>query len=157
MSEQPEPTTAVEKVGAGRAAARPTAATRKRPSRAKGAVPAGAKKPEDHQSAKTDVAGLKTVVVEYGQDADGNPYTYSIEPEAFDDLEFVDAMIALEGSTDEAQRTVAAYQGLKQLLGPEGMELYKTRARDPKTGRVSFSGMIPFFNEVMKASKQGNS
>jgi hypothetical protein len=146
---QAEPGTVVEKVQANRR--RPTAANRKGTTATKAAA-AGARKPADHASAKTDVEAPGNIEIEW------HGHKYVITPDAFDDLDFVEAMLAVDDpATENAERSVQAFKGVKILLGPEGMEQYKDNERDKKTGRVTFSGMMEFFQHLMEATNRKNS
>jgi hypothetical protein len=146
---QAEPGTAVEKVAANRR--RPSVDRKTRGSTAKTAAAAGARKPADHASAKTDVEAPKVLEITW------HGHKYVIEPDAFDDLEFVEAMLAVDDpGTEDAERSVQAFRGVRILLGPEGMATYKDNERS-KGGRVSFSGMMEFFNFLMEETKRKNS
>lgn len=157
--------TAIEKVGA-RTGDRPAPKGAPRKSRAK-AIPDGAKKPADHQPAKNDVVepAPKTIVWgtqpgepnEDGTPGERTPAEYVIDPLAFDDLDFVEALIAVDEASDNGTRGVQAYRALRFLLGPEQLDAYKRNERDPETGRIKFSGTATFFEHIMKEMNQGNS
>lgn len=142
--------TVVEKVTRNRR--RPTVADRKaKGTTAEKAAAAGARKPEDHASAKTDVDESAPIKIEW------HGHEYTIDRDAFDDLEFVEAMLAVDDpKADEAVRSVEAFKGVKVLLGPAGFEQYKDNERDEK-GRVAFSGVISFFNHLMTETQRKNS
>ena len=146
---QAEPGTAIEKVGNRRA--RPTTERKTRGTTAKKAEAAGARKPADHASAKTDVEAPKSIEIEW------HGHNYVIEPDAFDDLEFVEAMLAVDDpKTENAERSVQAFKGVKILLGAEGFDTYKDNERSA-SGRVSFSGVMDFFNHLMEETNRKNS
>lgn len=155
----------IEKVGAEKDRPAPKAAARRRAPAKR--IPDGAKKPEDHRSAKEDVVAPDKVTVEWktkpGEpDEDGNPgeripATYDIDILVFDDIDFVESMIALDDSNSDSERSVYAFKALRQLLGPEQFAQYKENIRDPETGRASFSDTVPFFNHIVREVKQGNS
>lgn len=157
--------TAIEKVGARNTGDRPAPKGAPRKSRAKG-IPDGAKKPADHQPAKNDVVEPKTTTITWGTqagkpNADGTPgeripATYVIDPLDFDDIEFVEALIALDEATENGTRGVQAYRALRFLLGPEQMARYKENERDPETGRTKFSGTAGLFEHIMEKMNQGN-
>jgi hypothetical protein len=150
-AEQTEPGTAVEKVPAGNRR-RPTVGDRKaKGTTAAKAQAAGARKPADHASAKTDVEAPKAIEIEW------HGHKYVIEPDAFDDLEFVEAMLAVDDpKVEDAERAIQAFKGVKILLGPEGFEQYKDNERS-ETGRVSFSGVMTFFEHLMDETNRKNS
>ncbi len=138
--------TIVEKVASNRR--RPS--TARKGATAKAAQAAGARKPADHASAKTDVEAPKVLTIEW------HGHTYTITPDAFDDLEFVEAMLAVDDpAMEDAERSVQAFKGVKILLGPAGLAAYKENER--KDGRVSFSGMMDFFNHLIEETKRKNS
>ena len=147
-TEATEPGTTVEKVAPNR---RRPSVDRKTKGPAGKAIPPSAKKPADHQPAKTDVVEAEAIEVEW------HGHKYRIETDAFDDLEFVEAMMDMDSETDDSARAVQAFKGLRQLLGPAGMAAYKENERDKKTGRVSFQGVVLFFNYLMEESKRKNS
>lgn len=148
---QTEPGTAVEKVPAANNRRRPTTERKTRGTTAKAAAAAGARKPADHAPAKADVEEQKNLEVEW------HGHKYTITPDAFDDLEFVEAMLDVDDPTiEDAERSVQAFKGVRILLGPEGMAAYKEHER-AQNGRVSFSGMIDFFNHLMEVTKRKNS
>jgi hypothetical protein len=107
------------------------------------AVPAGAKLPQDHQSAKEDVTGPKDTIITWPANEDGHEYL--IAGEAMDDAEL------LEHFTDE--NFVGA---LRIMLGPQQWKQYKDRARD-NAGRVTASGAAEFLNHVLAEMKRLNS
>lgn len=141
-----------------------------RPSRAAAkpkqqAIPAGAKKPQDHQPAKADVAPKDFIITwntapgepnEDGSPGERVPAVYIIPASHFDDIDFMDAMIEMQTAETDADRSMHAYLGIKSLLGPEQFKQYKINERDPETGRTTFSGTIPFFNHVVEEANQGN-
>ncbi|WNN93663.1 tail assembly chaperone [Arthrobacter phage CallinAllBarbz] len=115
---------------------------------AKSTVPASARKPQDRKpSAKDDVVGPADVTVEW------NGHEYTVEGDAFDDLEFLDAIVEAE----EAESEVAAFRAAKALLGAEIWEAFRRNERDPKTGRVKASGFMELFAHVMEVAQRKNS
>jgi hypothetical protein len=124
------------------------AAAKSRAPRAR-AIPAGAKKPTDHQPAKEDVTGPQdTTVVWPPQETaeDGVvSHEYFIAGENLDDAEL------LEYFTD--QNFVGA---LRIMLGPEQWAAYKENAR-LASGRVTASGAAEFLEYVLQEVKRGNS
>lgn len=155
----------IEKVGAEKERPAPKAAARRRTPTKN--IPDGAKKPADHRSAKEDVVAPDKVTVEWktkpgernedGTPGERIPATYDIDILVFDDIDFVEAMIELDATTSDSERSVHAFKGLKILLGPEQFAQYKDNIRDPETGRASFSDTVPFFNHIVREVKQGNS
>lgn len=127
-------TTAPNKVEAKRRAAQPAT------------VPAGAKQPMDHQSAKEDATGPKDVTV-WWPPAEGTEesHAYLIEGEALDDLELLETFN--DGNFAKA---------LQMLLGPEGWQAYKDNNRGAN-GRVTASGAAEFLEHALKEVKRGNS
>ena len=153
-------TTEIEKVGAAKPArpARPTAASRKAAASktAEKAAAAGARVPKDHASAKTDVQPA-TVHLEWREDPETKkPFTYEVDTENFDDLEFVDAMISMESTTNQAEQTAHAFRALKAMLGPESFDLFKQREVLTQ-GKAKFTAAIQFYNSAMEQMKKGNS
>lgn len=157
---------AIEKVGSRTPGDRPGPKGKGRKPAGKN-IPDGAKKPADHQPAKTDVEDSKVVKVKWGTkpgepDEDGNPTEavpaeYTIDLEVFDDLDFVEAMIDMDAAGTEAERQIHAYRALRRMLGDKQLVEYKNNSRDPKTGRTSFNDSVGFFNHIVTATKQGNS
>lgn len=105
----------------------------------KSAIPAGAKRPQDHQTAKQEHDGPNDVVVEW----DGHEYLVSGED--MDDAEL------LEFFTDG--NFVGA---LRILLGDEQWAEYKERARNER-GKVSATRCSEFLDHALKEIKKGNS
>lgn len=155
-------TAEIEKVAAGRAArstARPTAASRKAAASktAEKAAAAGARVPADHASAKTDVQPAATVKIEWREDPETKtPFVYEIDPENFDDLEFVDAMISMESTSNPAEQSAHAFRALKAMLGPVEFDRFKQR-EVLTMGKAKFSAAIQFYNSAMEQMKKGNS
>lgn len=110
-------------------------------------VPAGVKKPADHQPPKEDVTGPKDTVVRWPAAAEDGvtTYEYLIEGENLDDAEL------LEYFTDE--NFIGA---LRIMLGAAQWNAYKDRAR-LDTGRVTASGAAEFLNHILGEVKRGNS
>lgn len=112
-------------------------------------VPAGAKKPADHQPAKEDVTGPKDTMVTWpplDTAPDGTvSHEYFIAGESMDDAEL------LEYFTDE--NFIGA---LRIMLGPKQWLAYKENARN-ENGKVTASGAAEFLNHVLAEVKRGNS
>lgn len=110
-------------------------------------IPAGAKKPADHQPAKEDVTGPKDTIVTWPvtTDPEAATHDYLIAGEALDDAEL------LEYFTDD--NFVGA---LRVMLGAEGWAAYKANARG-ENGRVTASGASEFLNHILAEVKRGNS
>jgi hypothetical protein len=110
-------------------------------------VPAGAKVPLDHQSAKEDVTGPKDTVIMWPPPSeDGRlSHEYVVAGENLDDAEL------LEFFTDE--NFIGA---LRKMLGPTGWAAYKDNARN-ESGRVTASGAAEFLNHILEEVKRGNS
>jgi hypothetical protein len=112
-------------------------------------VPAGAKRPADHQPAKEDVTGPKDTMVTWpplDQAEDGTvSHEYFIAGESMDDAEL------LEYFTDE--NFIGA---LRIMLGPKQWLAYKENARN-ENGKVTASGAAEFLNHVLAEVKRGNS
>jgi hypothetical protein len=123
------------------------AVTKRRATAPRKAIPAGARKPSDHQPAKEDVTGPKDTVVTWPNttDPDAETHEYLIAGEALDDAEL------LEHFTDG--NFVAA---LRSMLGPEGWATYKEHARG-ENGRVTASGARDFLDFTLAEVKRGNS
>lgn len=114
---------------------------------AKTNVPASARKPQDRKpSAKDDVQGPADVTVEW------NGHEYTVSGDAFDDLEFLDAIVEAEENESE----VAAFRAAKALLGAEIWEAYRRNERGDN-GRVKASGFMELFAHVMEEAQRKNS
>jgi hypothetical protein len=112
------------------------------------AIPAEAKKPQDHQPAKEDVTGPKDVTVYWpprSEDEGVTSHEYLIAGENMDDAEL------LEYFTDE--NFIGA---LRIMLGRKQWLAYKDHAR-LEDGRVTASGAAEFLNHILKEVKRGNS
>lgn len=108
-------------------------------------VPAKAKKPADHQTAKSDVEGPQDLTVVY------NDHEYFIPGEAFDDVEFLDAMVAAETAGDD----LAAYRAARSLLGEEVWDQFRANERGAN-GRVKTSDFMALFSQVMEQAGRKN-
>lgn len=150
--------TEIEKVTPTRS--RPTTARKTAPKKtaAQRAAEAGAKAPADHAPAKTDVKGESVKRIEWREDPEtGTPFVYEIDAEDFDDLDYVDAMIEMERAGEGPAGSTYAYIAMKQLLGPERLELWKEREKLTQAGKVRFTAMLRFFESMMDQLKKGNS
>lgn len=105
----------------------------------KSKIPAGARKPADHQSAKEDVEGPQDQVFEH----EGVEYTVS--GDSLDDAELLEHF------------TTNNFVGaLMKLLGLEQWVQWKEAHRDPETGRVKASDAAQFLNIAMEKLKRKN-
>lgn len=111
----------------------------RKPAASKSTVPANVRKPADHQPAKEDVEGPKSLTVEW------HGHEYTIAGEDLDDVE------VLEHITDD--NFIGA---LRLMLGPEGWAQYKENERDPKTGKTTASGAGDFFYHVLDKANRKN-
>lgn len=102
-------------------------------------VPAGAKLPSDHQSAKEEVKGAEFWIIEW------KGHEYTIARESFDDVEVV------EYFTDD--NIVGA---LRLILTPEEWAKYKERSRNEQ-GRSSFKEASEFLEHIMNELQAKNS
>lgn len=110
-------------------------------------IPANAKAPQDHKpSAKDDVTGPQDVTVEY------NGHEYFVPGDAFDDVEFLDAMVSAESGGDD----LAAFRAARALLGNEIWDQFRKNERG-ENGRVKTSDFMEFFKAVMEAAGRKNS
>jgi hypothetical protein len=112
------------------------------------AVPANAKKPADRKApaAKDDATGPADLTVEWGG------HEYFVPGEAFDDVEFLDAMIDAETKGDD----VAAYRAARSLLGEDVWNEFRANARGAN-GRVKTTDFMDLFKTVMEAAGRKNS
>lgn len=111
-------------------------------------VPANVKAPQDHKpaSVKEDVDGPQDVAIEW------NGHEYLIPGEAFDDVEFLDAMVSAEQEEDD----LAAFRAARALLGNDIWNEYRKNERG-ENGRVKTTGFMEFFGAVMEAAGRKNS
>jgi hypothetical protein len=125
----------------------PDKAVAKRRAANASSIPAGAKRPADHQPAKEDVTGPKDTLVRWpAEEQDGaTTHEYLIAAENLDDAEL------LEYFTDE--NFIGA---LRIMLGREQWLAYKEHAR-LENGRVTASGAAEFLNHILTEVKRGNS
>lgn len=100
-------------------------------------IPAGAKKPQDRQTAKSDVVTAKSSFEWRGTD-------YVVDPDLIDDLEFFEA---LENN--------AFATAVRKMLGDQ-YDRFKDQVREAE-GRVSLSTTQAFLNEYMAEAKRGKS
>lgn len=106
---------------------------------AKSRVPAGARRPADHQSAKEDVEGPQDQTFEH----DGVEYVVSAD--ALDDAELLEHF------------TTNNFVGaLMKLLGLEQWVQWKEKNRDEETGRVKASDAAKFLTAAMDKLKRKN-
>jgi hypothetical protein len=124
----------------------PDKAVAKRRANTTTSIPAGAKRPADHQPAKEDVTGPADTLVRWPKEAEGvTTHEYLIAAENLDDAEL------LEYFTDE--NFIGA---LRIMLGREQWLAYKEHAR-LENGRVTASGAADFLNHILAEVKRGNS
>lgn len=110
-------------------------------------IPANARKPQDRKpSAKDDAQGPADVTVEW------NGHEYTVAGDAFDDLEFLDAIVEAE----ELGSEVAAFRAAKALLGVEVWNAYRANERG-ENGRVKASGFMELFAHIMEEAQRKNS
>lgn len=115
-------------------------ATARKPRASRAKVPAGAKVPQDHRSAKDEVEAPDYYDFEW------KGHTYRVEREALDDVE------VMEYLTD--QNTVGA---LKLMLGQKLWDTYKKNNRDENTGRVKATEATDFVNHIFEELNAKNS
>lgn len=98
-------------------------------------IPAGAKKPQDRQTAKADVATKKTSFDWRGTD-------YVVDPDLIDDLEFFEALEGNQFAT-----------AVRKMLGDQ-YNKFKDQVREAE-GRVSLSTTQAFLEEYMSEAQRG--
>lgn len=103
----------------------------------KTAVPAGAKKPADRQTAKDDVAPELRVFNWRGTD-------YEVDTDRIDDLEFIEKL---------EQNLFAS--ALTMMLGQEQYVTFKDQVKEAE-GRVSMMTTKTFLEEYMEFAGRGN-
>lgn len=99
-------------------------------------VPANAKQPQDHKTAKSEAKGKDTTVI-YGE------REYIIPSDALDNVEI------LEWIEDEKY-----IKAIRAILGKDQWNVFKEDVRDPK-GHVPVSEFEPFITEIF--TRLGNS
>lgn len=99
--------------------------------------PAAAKKPQDRQTAKSDVIGNKT-------EFDWRGVTYTVDPDLIDDLEFFEALETNQFAT-----------AVRKMLGAQ-YDRFKNQVREAE-GRVSLATTQAFLEEYMAEAQRGKS
>ena len=99
------------------------------------AIPAGAKKPADRQTAKSDVVKTKSTFDWRGTD-------YVVDPDLIDDLEFFEAL--------ENNHLATA---LRIMLGDQFAK-FKDQVKEAE-GRVSLATTQAFLEEYMERAQRG--
>lgn len=102
-------------------------------------VPAGAKKPTDHQ-AKAEEAPAELRCTVQGRE-------WVVPTEALDDFELLDDLNAL----DQHQNAARFPSVMRRLLGETQMREAMDALRDAETGRVSIEAGADFVAELMEA------
>lgn len=112
----------------------------------KTAIPAAAKVPQDHRpaSAAEDVTGPVDVTVTWREN------DYTVPGEAFDDAEFLDAMIKADGGD-----SLAPFRAARALLGEEIWTAFCANERG-ENGRVKTSDFMELFTVIMDAAGRKN-
>jgi len=98
-------------------------------------IPAGAKKPADRQTAKSDVVTEKSEFNWRGTD-------YVVDPDLIDDLEFFEALETNQFAT-----------AVRMMLGDQ-YDKFKGQVKEAE-GRVSLSTTQAFLEEYMSEAKRG--
>ena len=101
------------------------------------AIPAGAKRPADRQTAKSDVVTTKSTFEWRGTD-------YVVDPDLIDDLEFFEALEATQFAT-----------AVRKMLGDQ-YDKFKDQVREAE-GRVSLSTTQAFLQEYMGQAQRPKS
>lgn len=133
-----------------------TPAAKKTPARR----PAAAKKPADRKpkapakKRASSTAATTAMKVEAGVvdaiEFEWNGEAYSIAPEAFDDVEVIEAFATMG-------EELGAVSAAIRILGPEQWARFKESARDPETGRVALSTEAgPFLDALFDRVRAGN-
>lgn len=98
-------------------------------------IPAGAKRPADRQTAKSDVVKNKTSFDWRGTD-------YVVDPDLIDDLEFFEALEGNQFAT-----------AVRKMLGDQ-YDKFKDQVREAE-GRVSLATTQAFLEEYMAEAQRG--
>ena len=115
------------------------------------AIPANAKKPQDHQSPAEDATGPKDVTVEW------HGHEYTIPGDAFDDLELT--MLFAEhdaGALSDQEAGLKMFLAGKRMLGAEQFTEYLKNERG-ENGWAKSSDFMSFFNHIMEEAGRKNS
>jgi hypothetical protein len=99
------------------------------------AIPAGAKRPTDRQTAKADVVNKKSAFNWRGTD-------YTVDPDLIDDLEFFEALEGNQFAT-----------AVRKMLGDQ-YDKFKDQVREDE-GRVSLATTQAFLEEYMAEAQRG--
>ena len=100
-------------------------------------IPAGAKRPADRQTAKSDVVATKSAFNWRGTD-------YTVDPDLIDDLEFFEALEGNQFAT-----------AVRKMLGDQ-YDKFKGQVREAE-GRVSLATTQAFLEEYMVEAQRGKS
>lgn len=105
------------------------------------------KTPQDHRpaSAAEDVTGPVPVTVTY------HDHKYTVPADAFDDVEFLDAMM----NADAGDKT-APFRAARALLGNAIWDEFRVNERG-ENGRVTITNFMEFFETVMDEANRKNS
>ena len=98
-------------------------------------IPAGAKKPQDRQTAKSDVVKSKSTFNWRGTD-------YVVDPDLIDDLEFFEALEGNQFAT-----------AVRKMLGDQ-YDKFKDQVKEAE-GRVSLANTQAFLEEYMAEAQRG--
>jgi hypothetical protein len=101
-------------------------------------IPAGAKRPADRQTAKSDVVATKSAFNWRGTE-------YTVDPDLVDDLEFFEVLEMNHYAT-----------AVRKMLGDEQYDRFKDQVREAE-GRVSMATTQVFLEEYMSEAKRGKS
>lgn len=99
------------------------------------AIPAGAKKPQDRQTAKSDV-------VKSTSKFDWRGTEYTVDPDLIDDLEFFEALESNQFAT-----------AVRMMLGDQYGK-FKAQVKEAE-GRVSIASTQAFLEEYMAEAQRG--
>jgi len=104
------------------------------------------KVPQDRRPAVAaeDVTGPVAVTVKYRK------HQYTVPAEAFDDAEFLDAMIQADDDP------TAAFRAARSLLGKDLWDQFRENERD-ENGRVKASDFMELFAKIMEEAGRKNS
>ena len=98
-------------------------------------IPAGVKKPQDRQTAKSDVVTTKSTFEWRGTD-------YVVDPDLIDDLEFFEALEGNQFAT-----------AVRKMLGDQ-YDRFKDQVKEAE-GRVSLATTQAFLEEYMAEAQRG--
>lgn len=78
-----------------------------------------------------------------------NGFNYSIDDDARDDMELLDAFIEIDEGNVKKIKTV-----LRSLLGEEQTKALYEHCRNPKSGRVSTKAVMKTLTEILNDAKE---